>query len=214
MVATTINVLYWVSLSPAIIAFSPFFLLISSLQLTQDCNQMLPAEILQVNNVDMLKCEVQLYIPHINHYAAVNIACHEIVNSMTNVSVILNKTYKEASCLKMVNSNEDKYITDYATSLTLFYISLVGFIPILVLIISGVTLRQVNCVTLFSQHKIDVFMYSLDRRKLATHIYSLFPSLRKVARILNVSHTTVARWLKHPERKSYCKEMCLKVYLL
>lgn len=138
MVATTMNVLYWVSLSPAIIAYSPLFLLISSLQLTQDCNQMLPAEILQVNNVDMLKCEVQLYIPEINHYAAINIACHEICNSLTNVSVILNKTYKEASCLKIVKSNEDKYITDYATSLTLFYISLVGLIPLIVLAISGI----------------------------------------------------------------------------
>ena len=48
-------------------------------------------------------------------------------------------------------------------------------------------------------------MYALDRRKLATHVYSIIKSLRKVAIILQVSHTTVARWLRNPERKKYTR---------
>ena len=46
-------------------------------------------------------------------------------------------------------------------------------------------------------------MYSLDRRKLATHVYSVLNSLRKTANILNVSHSSVARWIVHPEKKQY-----------
>lgn len=48
-------------------------------------------------------------------------------------------------------------------------------------------------------------MYSVDRRKLAIHVYSLFPSLRKTAFILNVSHTTISRWLKNIHRKTYTR---------
>jgi transposase len=39
-------------------------------------------------------------------------------------------------------------------------------------------------------------MHPLDRRGLAVHVYSLISSLRKTAVLLQVSHTTVARWLK------------------
>ena len=46
-------------------------------------------------------------------------------------------------------------------------------------------------------------MYSIDRRKLAIHLYHLFSSLRKTALLLQVSHSSVARWLKHPDRKPY-----------
>lgn len=46
-------------------------------------------------------------------------------------------------------------------------------------------------------------MYPLDRRKLAIHVYSLFNSLRKTALIIQVSHSTVGRWIKNPERVKY-----------
>jgi transposase len=46
-------------------------------------------------------------------------------------------------------------------------------------------------------------MYPIDRRKIAVHIYALLRSLRKVARLVDVSHSTVARWLKHPDKKQY-----------
>lgn len=48
-------------------------------------------------------------------------------------------------------------------------------------------------------------MYPLDRRKLACHIYSLILSLRKTSVMLQVSHTTIARWLKNPDRKVYIR---------
>ena len=48
-------------------------------------------------------------------------------------------------------------------------------------------------------------MYPIDRRKHANHVYTMFSSLRKTAIILQVSHTTVFRWLKQPERKPYTK---------
>lgn len=46
-------------------------------------------------------------------------------------------------------------------------------------------------------------MYSLDLRKLASHVYGLFFSLRKTATILKVSHSSVSRWLKNINRKPY-----------
>jgi len=49
-------------------------------------------------------------------------------------------------------------------------------------------------------------MYSLDLRKLASHVYSLFLSLRKTATILKVSHSSVSRWLKNIDRKPYLRK--------
>ena len=48
-------------------------------------------------------------------------------------------------------------------------------------------------------------MYPLDRRKMAQHIYSILLSLRKTSLLLQVSHTSVARWLKNIERKKYVR---------
>ena len=53
-------------------------------------------------------------------------------------------------------------------------------------------------------------MYPLDRRYLASHIYSLLRSLRKVALVLKVSHTTVSRWLIHPTRIKYTRRCVSK----
>lgn len=53
-------------------------------------------------------------------------------------------------------------------------------------------------------------MYPIDRRKLAIHVYSLLNSLRKTAIILNVSHTTISRWIKNPEQKKYTSTKILK----
>lgn len=53
-------------------------------------------------------------------------------------------------------------------------------------------------------------MYPIDRRKLSIHVYSLFHSLRKTAVILQVSHSTVSRWLKSPERKQYSRSTVSK----
>lgn len=46
-------------------------------------------------------------------------------------------------------------------------------------------------------------MYPLDRRQLALHIYPLINSLRKVGFLLQVSHTTISRWLVNPFKKQY-----------
>lgn len=50
-------------------------------------------------------------------------------------------------------------------------------------------------------------MYSLDRRKLAHHVYSLLFSLRKTAKILQVSHSTISRWLQNTDRKKYVRSV-------
>ena len=57
-------------------------------------------------------------------------------------------------------------------------------------------------------------MYSLDLRKLANHVYSLFLSLRKTATILKVSHTTISRWLKNLDRKQYIRRPSLSTELV
>ena len=53
--------------------------------------------------------------------------------------------------------------------------------------------------------KLGSFMYPVDRRRLAHHVYSLFNSLRKTAIVLQVSHSTIHRWLRNPERKKYSR---------
>jgi len=46
-------------------------------------------------------------------------------------------------------------------------------------------------------------MYPVDRRALASHVYAHVQSLRKAALLLNVSHTTIRRWLVAPQRTIY-----------
>ena len=46
-------------------------------------------------------------------------------------------------------------------------------------------------------------MYPIDRRYIACNIYSMIKSLRKTATLVNVSHTTVARWIKDLTPKVY-----------
>jgi len=53
-------------------------------------------------------------------------------------------------------------------------------------------------------------VYPLDRRSLASDIYSILRSLRKVAFVLKVSHTTVSRWLIHPTRLKYTRNCISK----
>ena len=46
-------------------------------------------------------------------------------------------------------------------------------------------------------------MYPIDRVKMARHIYEMVSSLRKTGLLLQVSHMTIARWVKNPVRKQY-----------
>jgi len=46
-------------------------------------------------------------------------------------------------------------------------------------------------------------MHPVDRRRLACHVYQHMRSLRKTGLLLQVSHTTVRRWLRSPDRKCY-----------
>ena len=72
----------------------------------------------------------------------------------------------------------------------------------------SVIVRQVNCVTVpfFSFHTLNHLtaeMYPIDRVKMARHIYEMVSSLRKTGLLLQVSHMTIARWVKNPVRKQY-----------
>ena len=57
-------------------------------------------------------------------------------------------------------------------------------------------------------------MYPLDRRVMATHIYSIFKSLRKTAYLLKVSHMTISRWISKPERKIYERNVISKTKMI
>lgn len=46
-------------------------------------------------------------------------------------------------------------------------------------------------------------MYPIDRRLIASLIYSKLQSLRKTAELLMVSHSTISRWLRSPEKRVY-----------
>jgi len=46
-------------------------------------------------------------------------------------------------------------------------------------------------------------MYSVDRRQIAINIYFLLNSLRKTAAILQVSYSSVYRWISSPDRRKY-----------
>ena len=48
-------------------------------------------------------------------------------------------------------------------------------------------------------------MYPIDRRNLACHMYPILHSMRKVALLLQVSQSTIHRWLHQPDRKRYCR---------
>ena len=48
-------------------------------------------------------------------------------------------------------------------------------------------------------------MYLIDRRNMAIHIYGIVKSLRKTALLLQVSHSSIQRWLKTIEQKKYCR---------
>jgi transposase len=48
-------------------------------------------------------------------------------------------------------------------------------------------------------------MYLLERRNIARHIYSITNSLRKTARLCQVSHSTISRWINNPIKKLYTK---------
>ena len=70
----------------------------------------------------------------------------------------------------------------------------------------SVILRQLKNVTpKISAYMVMHKMYPLDRRKVAIHIYSIVTSLRKTALLLNISHSSVARWLKQSHNKSYSR---------
>jgi transposase len=49
-------------------------------------------------------------------------------------------------------------------------------------------------------------MYCLDIRKIACRLYEKYNSLRKVSLILEISHSTIARWLKNIQRKCYYRK--------
>ena len=49
-------------------------------------------------------------------------------------------------------------------------------------------------------------MYSIDVRKIACRLYTKYNSLRKVSLILEISHSTISRWLKNIERKQYFRK--------
>ena len=46
-------------------------------------------------------------------------------------------------------------------------------------------------------------MYHIDARKLALQLYSHLQSLRKVARLVGISHSSIQRWAQRLERKPY-----------
>jgi len=61
-------------------------------------------------------------------------------------------------------------------------------------------------VPFFSFHTLNHLtaeMYPIDRVKMARHIYEMVSSLRKTGLLLQVSHMTIARWVKNPVRKQY-----------
>lgn len=49
-------------------------------------------------------------------------------------------------------------------------------------------------------------MYSLDLRKVACSLYQKYYSSRKVAIILEVSHSSICRWVKNIQRKHYSRK--------
>lgn len=57
-------------------------------------------------------------------------------------------------------------------------------------------------------------MYPLDRRSQAIHIHTLGHSIRKIALLLNVSSSTVHRWLNNPIPKTYTRKLPSKASLI
>ena len=45
-------------------------------------------------------------------------------------------------------------------------------------------------------------MYSMEKRRIAIHIYSIVKSLRKTALLCQTSHSTISRWINNPNKKN------------
>ena len=48
-------------------------------------------------------------------------------------------------------------------------------------------------------------MYQIDVRKIAIRMYAILSSLRKTAKLLGVSHSSIHRWLSHLHRRPYAR---------
>ena len=66
----------------------------------------------------------------------------------------------------------------------------------------------------FSYYILVYIMYPNDRIKMAIHIYNILHSLRKTAKLLQVSHSTISRWINNPIRKKYTTKRVLKADLI
>jgi hypothetical protein len=124
------NLLYL--FAPLLLPLSPFFFPFLLLGLSYDCTDTTYANVRNIRNINMFKCEIDLYIPSYNHNATINFSCgtipHNYNTSTHNISIIINKWYQERSCLEIVTSNEDKYITNHDDIIVWYYIFMIEYI--------------------------------------------------------------------------------------
>ena len=142
------NLLY--IFAPWLLPLSPFFFPCLLHQLSYDCTDTTYANVRNIRNVNMFKCEIDLYIPSYDHNATINVSCATIPNlynidtSTHNISIIINKWYRERSCLEIVTSNEDKYITKHEDIIVWYYIFMIEYL-ILIGVIGLFLFAQVIC---------------------------------------------------------------------
>ena len=142
------NILYL--FAPWFLPVSPFLFPCLLHQLSHDCTDTTYANLRNIRNVNIFKCEIDLYIPSYDHNATVNVSCATIPNlnhintSTHNISIIINKWYQERSCLEIVTSNEDKYITNHEDIIVWYYIFMIECI-ILIGVIGTLLTAQELC---------------------------------------------------------------------
>ena len=142
------NILYLIA--PWLLPLSPFLFPCLLHQLSHDCTDTTYANVRNIRNVNMFKCEIDLYIPSYDHNATINVSCatipnlNHINNSTHNISIIINKWYQEQSCLEIVTSNEDKHITKHDDIIVWYYIFMIEYL-LLIGVVGLFLFAQVVC---------------------------------------------------------------------
>jgi hypothetical protein len=98
--------------------FSPFIAGISYISLINDCNEIVPAKINKISNIDALQCSLDVNVMKYNvNITLPPINCMEFMRcrkllkyhpyACTNVTLKMNHWYREKSCIDIIRSNED-----------------------------------------------------------------------------------------------------------
>jgi hypothetical protein len=134
------NILFMILTFPFTFALSPLITLVSFVDLSYSCNEIVHARINKISNIDAFQCSLDVYVMKYDYNLTLPpIHCTEVKRrpgAVTNANVTLkmNHWYRERGCVKIVMSDEDTRMTMYEESLAWFIMSILETIGLLIII--------------------------------------------------------------------------------